>query len=205
MTRKEKLKAHKKMMKLILDKERDRADEIENVVKDFYDKKSQKWNELANDIITIIYSSLEETYKLTIKEGSKIYKEMDKSIPKTITKKEIDKYTYDKDNKTLEERIKQYVEMAKNEETIRDVLIHKEKKILENETRVVSHKILKKRLKSAKIEYGMVVPGGGCDRECCNESTEEWMPIDEIDEPPYHPYCTCEVIYGEPEDDDEEL
>jgi hypothetical protein len=42
MTKKEKLKAHKKMMKLILDKERDRADEIENVVKDFYDKKSQK-------------------------------------------------------------------------------------------------------------------------------------------------------------------
>ena len=30
------------------------------------------------------------------------------------------------------------------------------------------------------------------------------MPIDEIDEPPYHPNCTCEIIYGDNEPDDDE-
>lgn len=205
MTREEKLQSHKDMMKLILKDEKNWANEIEDTINDFYEKKMQKWKQLTNDIIDIMYNSLKETYKTTIIEGSKIYPDISDDIPEDITNEEIDKYTYDKDDTTLPERIKKYIVMASKEEIPRSTLIYREKKILENETKIVSHKLLRKRLEEIKIEYGMVIPGRGCDRECCNESVEEWMPIDEIDDPPYHPSCTCEVIYGDPEDDDEEL
>jgi hypothetical protein len=45
----------------------------------------------------------------------------------------------------------------------------------------------------------MVITGNGCGRTCCNVDVEEWIDIDDLDEPPYHPNCKCTVIYDEEE------
>jgi hypothetical protein len=50
----------------------------------------------------------------------------------------------------------------------------------------------------------MIVAGGGCNRDCCHKSWEEIIPIEDIDEPPYHPNCTCEVIYINPDEEIDE-
>ena len=150
-----------------------------------------------------MYISLKQSYKMTLKQLNKIYS-IKISIPKRITNKEIDKYTYSKDNFTLFERVKQYIDKAENEEITELVLKFHMARILDNETLVVVHKLMKDKLQEEKIEYAMVVKGGGCDRDCCNV-VEEWKPIDEIEEPPYHPNCTCEIIFSDPEEDDEEL
>lgn len=203
MNKDEKIKAHKALTDKLISKETEIAEEITKTIIDFYEKQSTDWQSLYEDIIDLMYISLKQTYKITIQEGQKIY-DLENTDITGITKKDIAPYLYDKDNLTLEERVKQYITEAKEKDDYdkisRDALVFKEIRILDNETLVVSHKLLKKKIKA---EYGMVVGGGGCRRDCCSAQTNEWQPIDEIEEPPYHPNCTCEIIYGDPEEDDE--
>ena len=204
MTKSKKIQAHQALTDKLISKETEIAEEITKIIIDFYENESTDWQSLYEDIIDLMYISLKQTYKITIQEGNKIY-DLEEVDTAKISKKDIIPYLYDKDNLTLEKRVEQYITEAKEKDNYdkinRDALVFKEIRILDNETLVVSHKLLKKKV---KVEYGMVVGGGGCNRACCSDQANEWRPIDEIDEPPYHPNCTCEIIYGDPEKDDEE-
>lgn len=202
MNKEQKIAAHKELIDQLVDKETDILKEIISEINDYYDEEVNV-EDLLSTIVALMYISLKQSYKITLKQLNKIYN-VKISIPKRITNKEIDKYTYSKDNFTLYERVKQYIEKAQAEEITELVLKFYMARILDNETLVVVHKLMKDKLKEQKIEYAMVVKGGGCDRDCCN-IVEEWKPIDEIEEPPYHPNCTCEIIFSDPEEDDEEL
>lgn len=203
MNKDEKIKAQRALADKLISKETEIAEEITKIIIDFYEKQSTDWQSLYEDIIDLMYISLKQTYKITIQEGQKIY-DLENTDITSITKKDITPYLYNKDNLTLEERVEQYITEAKEKDKYdkisRDALVFKEIRILDNETLIVSHKLLKQKVKA---EYGMVVGGGGCNRSCCSTQTSEWKPVDEIDEPPYHPNCTCEIIYGDPEKDDE--
>ena len=209
MNKNEKIKLHKDMVNDIIEKETEIAEEIAKTIISYYnDEQVLDFNQLYQDILDLMYISLKQTYKITISQGAEIYsaleKEKEKIEKKKISNKEIDNYTYSKDELTLAKRVKQYIEDAKEGNINRDVLIFYETRILDNETLVVHHKLLKAKLIKYKVEYAEVIPGGGCNKDCCNTEMEVSMPIDEIEEPPYHPNCTCEIIYLDSEDDDEE-
>ncbi len=201
MNKKEKIKLHRDMINSIIDKETEIAEEITQIINDYYKEDNIDFNSLYKEILDSIYISLKQTYKVTLSKAKEIYPTIENE-DKNISNDEIDKYTYSDDNLTLAERIKKYINQAKKEEINKNTLIFREVRILDNETLVLHHKLLKKKLKD-KVEYGMVVTGGGCNKDCCNQP-EEWIPIDEINEPPYHPNCTCEIIYDDNESDDEE-
>ena len=207
MTKEEKISAHQKLTDKIISRETEIAEDITEEIINFYDKKSENWNNLIETIISLMYISLKQTYQITLQEAKNIY-HIENNLDKKITEEDIQPYLYNKDGLTLEERIEKHILEAKEKESYdqddRNVLIFKEIRVLDNETLVVSHKLLKDAVKE-KVEYGMVVGGGGCNRSCCSEGSNEWKPIDEIEEPPYHPNCTCEIIYSDPEDDDEEV
>ena len=206
MTTQKRINLHRDMINYLIEKETEIEEEIVKITNEYYNLEDFDYQDLYDDILKLCYISLKQTYKLTIQESKKIYNALKKiKIAKNISNKEIDNFTYSKDNKTLAERIKSYINQAENNIIKKDVLLFYVIRILDNETLVVHHKLLKNKLKEEKIEYGMVVTGGGCNRDCCNASANEWIPIDEIEEPPYHPNCTCEIIYDDNELDDEEL
>ena len=205
MTKKQKVGLHKSMVNTIIEKETIIAEELAKTIISYYNEQNIDFEQLYKDILNLMYISLKQTYRLTISESAKIYSALTEQIQDNISNEEIDNYTYSKDNLVLAKRVKNYIDDAKENNISRDVLLFYETRILDNETLVLHHKLLKSKLKKAKIEYGMVVTGGGCDRECCNNIEQDWMPIDEIDEPPYHPNCTCEIIYDDNELDDEEV
>ena len=203
MNKKEKIELHKNMVDDIIEKETEIAEEIAKTIISYYnDEQVSDFNQLYQDILDLMYISLKQTYKITISQGAEIYsaleKEKEKIEKKKISNKEINSYTYSKDNLTLAKRVKQYIDDAKKENIDRDVLIFYETRILDNETLVVHHKLLKEKLKKNGVEIAMLIPGGGCSKDCCNDYFNEWVHIDDIeDEPPYHPNCKCEIIYDE--------
>ena len=204
MNRKEKIKAHQDMSKEILNKETDIAEEINVQINNFYKEKKENrnWNELFTTIKDLMYISLKQSYKTTLQDLNDIYN-VGFTIPNKISNKEIDKYTYKKDKKSLPKRINEHLENAEKEQTSKDTLKFYMIRLLDNEVLVVSHKLAKKKMREKGYEYGTIITGKGCKRECCNVDVEEPIFLDSIeDEPPYHPNCNCEIIF---EEESEEL
>jgi hypothetical protein len=170
MNKEERLSQHQLIIDKLFIKETDIVEEITKLIIDFYNNESQDWDNLFASIVDFMYISLKQTYKITINESKEIYPGIDKGNLDKITKKDIDNYTYNKDKKTLKERIKQYILLAKDNKIQKDSLIFKEVRILDNETLVVFHKLLKDKILNSEIEYGMIVAGGGCNRDCCHKS-----------------------------------
>ena len=106
MNRSEKIKAHKKMLDEISNKETDIVEEINVQINNFYkDKKENRdWNTLFTTIKDLMYISLKQSYKTTLQNLNDIYN-VGFTIPNKISNKEIDKYTYKKDKKSLSKRI----------------------------------------------------------------------------------------------------
>ena len=157
--------------------------------------------EVDDDLLDLIYKSLEKTYSQACKMVSDIYDITSKSI-------DIKDLTYDGDGKTLDERVTNYIhelteyirscykeKQPVDWEKIKRNLHNRLLLILDTETQTVKIKVTKRKVE-AHCEFGEVLPG-----ECCPGSGGIF-PIDELDEPPYHPNCMCEVIYYEELTDD---
>ena len=147
-----------------------------------------------------IWESLEETYSLSSKMVKEIYDLSSQKI-------DLKNLTYDGDGQTLDERLTKYFS-----EILDYLLEHKEKSdwdlvkrnlrvrlllILDTETQTVKTKVINRKVE-AHCEFGEVLPG-----ECCPGSGGIY-PVDELDLPPFHPNCECEVVYYEELTDSEE-
>ena len=66
--------------------------------------------------------------------------------PNKISNKEIDKYTYKKDKKSLSKRISEHLNSAEREQTSKDTLKFYITRLLDNEVLVVNHKLAKKKM-----------------------------------------------------------
>ena len=205
MNKKQKINLHKEMKDEIISKMESNLEDLIILVNIYCKQEEIDFDGMRKDIITLFYISLAQTYKSTLSFGRKIYPCLDFFNPKTkISNKTIDKYTYSEDNLSLIDRIMKHIDAFEKGQITKLTLIYYLGRLLKNETLILHRKLLKEKLKEKKVEYGIVVPGEGCDRECCNGTWGEAIPIDEVVEPPYHPNCTCEVIYVDPESDDEE-
>jgi len=190
-------------------KESDIAEEIAKLIINFFnqDGEEKDTQKLHNDILALTYISLRQTCRLTVEMIKEIY-DIEKDIDEQFSDSDIDEYTYNNDGLSLNKRIWKAIKKAqlkKTDEAQRSLLMFEIIRILDNETKVVSNKLTKKIIrKYTKIEYGYVASGNGCNRDCCNVEDNVEKPIDEIDQPPYHPNCNCFVVYVENELDDEE-
>lgn len=204
-------KENKEMIKEIFDKETEIVEVITDTIINFYQNKENnnkdEWNNLYDKIVSYMHISLVQTYKITMKKISEIYDFISRKDTSKIKYKDIEQYTYTGDGLTLEKRILKHIKTAKSRDFTKankDALISKEIRILDTETMHVNQKSIKAEMKKKKVEYVCLFPGGGCDRDCCNAFIEEWMPIDEIEDPPYHTNCKCFITYSDSEPDDEE-
>ena len=149
------------------------------------------WDEAADKIIDLIYELLERVYRLIFKFIKEVYPKA--KIPNRI---DIKSLTWQKDGKTIEDRVRLYCAYAcevlkvnKNISNLRDRLIHDFIRIIETEDIVIFNQILRKRV--AEYYPYIQISNGSC--ECCGpreielvKNVSEW--------PPFHPMCKCVVI-----------
>ena len=149
------------------------------------------WNEAADKIIDLIYELLERVYRLIFKFIKEVYPKA--KIPNRI---DIKSLTWQKDGKTIEDRVRLYCAYAceilkvnKNISNLRDRLIHDFIRIIETEDIVIFNQILRKRV--AEYYPYVQISNGSC--ECCGpreieleKNVSEW--------PPFNQMCKCVVI-----------
>lgn len=149
-------------------------------------------------VLDLTFESLEQTYSYSCSMVKEMY---------NITSKPIDlkDLTYNDDGKTLDERLLEYfqelneyvLDYIKNNEpivwdTIKRSLHQRLLLVLDTETQTVKNKVIRLKVEG-HCEFGEIL-SGECDS--CPGSGGIY-PIDELDIPPFHPECMCEVIYYE--------
>lgn len=157
----------------------------------------------VQDIIDIFYDNMEQVFKNT---SHKLYKIYPKA--KDYKVEDIFSITYDKDGKTIEERIKVYwkdaLDYLKTEDfdIVKNQLIDKYYRLMINETAIVERVIKQHKVKPI-VEYLAIEGCGLCCKHCAGISGE-YHADEIIDLPPYHPGCTCFHYYFDDENDEME-
>ena len=164
-----------------------------------YSNKPEQSKTLLNKTQQLFYDSLTQTYSITSSELKQIY-----SRTKDFEVKDILSLTYNKDNKTLNERITEHWHKAAlytDKQAMRTYLIDKYDRLLRNETQIVKNAVMLNKV--GKLSQLAIVEnsGGDCDGGCA-EYAGEW-PIDELIPPPYHPNCCCQVYYDDTDNEDD--
>lgn len=160
----------------------------------------KEFSKMTKIVRNYIWESLEETYSLSSKMVKEIYDLSSQKI-------DLKNLTYDGDGQTLDERLTKYFSeildyLLKNKEKSDWDLVKRNLRvrlllILDTETQTVKTKVINRKVE-AHCEFGEVLPG-----ECCPGSGGIY-PVDELDLPPFHPNCECEVVYYEELTDSEE-
>lgn len=175
------IKDMKKLYSLVM---KDNEKNKENIYQIIKKNKNDK-EKLNNELLNIIYHSLENTIAITLQESRKMFHSFDEN--KII---KIEELLYQKDNKTLEERIKYWITNTNNVM----ILFSHICLILDTETMQVMHQTIKQK---TNIVYVEIIGTGGCEL-CASYYDGELHSEDEIDSPPYHPGCLCEeIMYDE--------
>lgn len=149
------------------------------------------WNEAEKEIIDLIYKMLEKVYAYILKFIKKYY-------PKAESERmDIKDLIWDKDGKTIEDRVKIYCDFAKEHlilsdaknEELKETLIYNFMRITQTENTTIFHTFLKEKI-SKYYKYGYI-SNGKC--ECC-ATGDTIKPVADIKWPPRHPLCSCFVI-----------
>ena len=164
-----------------------------------YSNKLEQSKTLLDKTQQLFYDSLTQTYSTTSSELKQIY-----SRTRNFEIKNIISLTYNKDKKTLNERITEHWDKASeysDKTTMQTYLIDKYDGLLRNETQIVKNAVMLNKV--GKLSQLAIVEnsGGDCDGNCA-EYAGEW-PIDELIPPPYHPNCCCQVYYDDTDNEDD--
>lgn len=155
--------------------------------------------ELLQYILDLIYKCLEEIYSNTASKLDILYKDLK---PFEITN--LFDLTYQKDGKTIEERVEEYLQevfQIKNPIDAKQSISFKFYRLMRTE---VSH--LETMIKKNKISISanVMVIEGSCN---CNGICDQYIGVYAIDEnidyPPYHPNCTCINYYDQTDNIDD--
>lgn len=158
----------------------------------------KNWDKTYDEIEDLFYEFLTEVYQNVNAYLKSLYKNMPE-----FDVKDIFELTYDIDGKHITERLKEYwnegfLRLNSNEKNLINVqnyLINMYDRILFTESRVVESKL--KRIKRP-LDATMLVIESGCDK--CEGGT--YLPDEDIDLPPFHPYCNCTYYYETADMDD---
>ena len=155
--------------------------------------------ELLQYILDLIYKCLEKIYSNTASRLDILYKDLK---PFEITN--LFDLTYQKDGKTIEERVEEYLQevfQIKNPIDAKQLISFKFYRLMRTE---VSH--LETMIKKNKISISanIMVIEGSCN---CNGICDQYIGVYAIDEnidyPPYHPNCTCINYYDQTDNIDD--
>lgn len=155
--------------------------------------------ELLQYILDLIYKCLEKIYSNTASRLDILYKDLK---PFEITN--LFDLTYQKDGKTIEERVEEYLQeifQIKNPIDAKQLISFKFYRLMRTE---VSH--LETMIKKNKISISanIMVIEGSCN---CNGICDQYIGVYSIDEnidyPPYHPNCTCINYYDQTDNIDD--
>ena len=160
------------------------------------DKTFWNWEDFYEELENLIFASLEETYSITAVAVKQIYGIQFKD---KIDRDTLEKLTYSKDGKTLEERMHKHFDEAIKRDNPALYFYNRTVLVMDTETLYASNHVIHGKLK----KYATHVEVINANEDFCleHEQCEYWankgkMPIEELDElPPYHPDCECEVIY----------
>ena len=147
--------------------------------------------ELEKSILNSIYKILENALSITLSEARRIYKSFDENTIINLVD-----MLYNKDDKTLEDRVHSWI----NENNVMNLFYHI-CLIIDTETYQLIHQAIKNKV---NVDYVEIIGEGGCDT-CAEYCDGEVYKESEIELPPYHPGCMCEVVCYEKEDILEEL
>lgn len=160
-------------------------------------------NSLDNieQLTSIFYQALEKIYSDICSDLKNIYTQLD-----DFHFDDINKLTYQKDGKTLEERIITYLDnmQSKRESgidtvSIKTYCINMYDRILANEAAYLKHTVMSNKLsKKASI---LVIEGGNSCGEC--GPLGEYPADEDIDLPPYHTNCQCSCYWVETDNEDD--
>jgi hypothetical protein len=160
----------------------------------------KNWDKTYDEIEDLFYKFLTEVYQ----NVNAFLKSAYKNIPE-FDIKDIFELAYDTDGKHITERLKEYWnegflrlnDNKKNLINVQNYLINMYDRILFTESRVVESKLKKMK---RPLDATMLVIESGCDK--CEGGT--YPPDEDIDLPPFHPYCNCTYYYEVAENDDVE-
>ena len=166
-------------------------------------------NDYINDIIDLIYDFLENIYILTLTACKKIYHK--------VLKKTVPIVPYDKDGKTLEERIKAwvwfYVDQAKEDKTTTQPTRYKIQtlnvisRIVNQEGLILKNKIIHDKV--AGLAEFVEIFSDNCCEACADRAGIYPISEEPTDGPPFHINCVCEPVYDITDDlqemEDEDL
>jgi hypothetical protein len=150
------------------------------------------WNDVEKDITDLIYKMLEAIYSLILAFIKEVYPEA------SAKKLDIKDLTWQEDGKTIEERVKALCDFAYQalldnvDISLRDNLIYVAMRIMNTESITVFNKTLKKRV-SKIYNIAQVINLGACE-DVCDHWGDKFIPVAELEWPPYHPSCRCVVI-----------
>lgn len=164
-----------------------------------YSNKPEQSKTLLDKTQQLFYDSLAQTYSTTSGELKRIY-----SRTKDFEVKDILSLTYNKDNKTLNERITEHWNKASeysNKTAMQAYLIDKYDRLLRNETQIVKNAVMFNKVGTLSQLAIVENSGRDCDGGCA-EYAGEW-PVDEVILPPYHPNCCCQVYYDDTDNEDD--
>ena len=155
------------------------------------------WENASEDTIEFMYQDLENVYTLALPFLKECYEIVDNS-PLFVS--DYKTLTYHKDGLDIEQRIQRYVNTYKEA----GLALQKEliplhfNRILHTENRTFYYNIAKQKSKKYKEGYIIVadVYGGGGDcNGSCSEHWGEMMLESDVEEPPFHPNCGCEIFW----------
>lgn len=166
------------------------------------------WDNFKDDILKSCYNCLEEVYAYVSKSLKELYKEVE-----DFDIKDINDLTYQKDGKTLEDRISEHLKNAKekldNKEKLDLVILYILNRItviLVTETRMVEQAVKKNKKPIIKDGYYGILVIDGCGGDCdgnCLDYNGIYPEDAEVPTPPYHPNCGGIIYYDITNDPDE--
>ena len=160
------------------------------------DKSLWSWETFYPALETMIFESLTKTYSITAAATKAIYGIEFNEMPDRDT---LEKLTYSKDGKTLEERMKIHFEVAIKRDNPSLYYYNRLVLVMDTETLYVSNHVIHGKLKKYATHVEVIGSPECSDEDeglCEYYVSKGKIPIEELDElPPYHPDCECEVIY----------
>ena len=149
------------------------------------------WDDEYDFNLNIFYTCFSDVYALVLKDIKDIYNIKDQDEDKEINMKELQELTYNKDGLTLEERVtKHFKDYMRNTPT-KERFLYDMIRILNTESLCLMNNLINQK---TKAEYAEVEDSNCC--ELCSEWADEGpIPIDDFEEPPYHPNCECVPMF----------
>lgn len=160
------------------------------------DKSLWSWETFYPALEMMIFESLTKTYSITAAAAKAIYGIEFNEMPDRDT---LEKLTYSKDGKTLEERMEIHFEAAIKRDNPSLYYYNRLVLVMDTETLYASNHVIHGKLKKYATHVEVIGSPECSDEDeglCEYYVSKGKIPIEELDElPPYHPDCECEVIY----------